>query len=239
MNKGSRIGDFTVEQMSLTGLIHAAFVAEGHGHTMLIDLISRLEAVLFACGEPISAERLSQVCAIEKEHTLTVLEELQQRYESDNSGLTLLKLGDSYQIATKPEFAAYIKAAIETKKTPPLSPAAMEVLAIIAYNQPISRAFIEQVRGIDSSSVVNTLVERQLVEEAGRLDLPGRPIAYRTSRNFLRCFGLKKLGELPPLPESGGAEQLTLLEESNESDTSLEEPEANESNDLEGEVWSG
>jgi len=174
----------------------------------LTNTNAKIEAILFACGEPIKTEKLAQICCLTKAEILSELDNLKQRYESGESGLVLLELGSSYQIATKTVYAPYIKTAIEMKRQTPLSPAAMEVLAIIAYNQPVSKAFIEQVRGIDSSSVVNTLTERRLVEEAGRLDLPGKPISYRTTENFLRCFGLKKINELPPLP--GEEEQLTL-----------------------------
>ena len=177
------------------------------------NLIATIEAVLFAYGEPLKLNKLAEICSVEKAEILAEMEALKQRYSVDISGLELLEFtgsggGVSYQIATKKNQASYIRAAIETKRQTPLSPAAMEVLAIISYNQPVSKAFVEQVRGIDSSSVVNTLTERGLVEEAGRLDLPGKPIAYRTTENFLRCFGLKKLSDLPPLP--GEEEQLTL-----------------------------
>jgi segregation and condensation protein B len=172
------------------------------------NIIAKIEAVLFAYGEPLKAEKLAQICSVEKDEVISELSKLKKRYDCDECGLTLLELNKSYQIATKKEYASYIKSAIEIKRQTPLSAAAMEVLAIIAYNQPVSKAFVEQVRGIDSSSVVNTLNERGLIEEAGRLDLPGRPIAYRTTENFLRCFGLKKLSDLPPLP--GEEEQLTL-----------------------------
>jgi segregation and condensation protein B len=177
------------------------------------NLAAKIEAVLFAYGEPISGEKLAEICECSKTEITAETAALTQKYDKDESGLMLLKLGDFYQLATKPEYASYIKAAIEIKRQTPLSAAAMEVLAIVAYNQPVSKAFVEQVRGIDSSSVVNTLNDRGLVEEAGRLDLPGRPIAYRTTENFLRCFGLRKLGELPELPNADGAEQLAFDEE--------------------------
>ena len=107
-------------------------------------------------------------------------------------------------MCTNPDFADYIKKALEIKKNIPLSQAAMEVLAIIAYNQPVTKSFVEQVRGVESSQIVNNLVEKGLVEEAGRLDVPGRPISYKTSINFLRCFGLSGLDKLPPLPDENG-----------------------------------
>ncbi|MDR0197173.1 MAG: SMC-Scp complex subunit ScpB [Oscillospiraceae bacterium] len=170
-----------------------------------------LEAILFVSGEPVSIEKLAEACGVTKREIMPDLERLERRYSDADCGLSLLKLGHSYQLATRKEYAPYVKTAIEIRRMSPLSPAAMEALAIIAYNQPVSRAFVEQVRGIDSSSVVNTLVERGLAEEAGRLDLPGKPIAYRTTENFLRCFGLKNLSQLPPLP--GEKEQLSFDEE--------------------------
>ena len=186
------------------------------------NIIAKIEAVMFAYGEPISAEKLSKICEVGKLEIFAAVEELLERYNDDESGLVLLKLGDSFQIAAKPEYAPYIKESIEIKRQTPLSPAAMEVLAIVAYNQPVSKAFVEQVRGIDSGSVVNTLTERGLVEEAGRLDLPGRPIAYRTTETFLRCFGLRKLSELPPLPNPEGSEQLAFEDEYEEENEEIE-----------------
>jgi segregation and condensation protein B len=178
------------------------------------SVTARIEAVLFSNGEPMTVDKLSQSCLIEKADIITELQQLKQRYESEESGIMLLELSGAYQIASKPKYADFIKTSIEIKRQNPLSAAAMEVLAIIAYNQPVSKSFVEQVRGIDSSSVVNTLNERGLVEEAGRLDLPGRPIAYRTTATFLRCFGLKKLSDLPPLP--GEEEQLSFVDEQND-----------------------
>ena len=120
-------------------------------------------------------------------------------YEAEDRGLVLLQLEDRWQLATKTAYAPYIKDIMDTRRNTPLSPAALEVLAIIAYNQPVSRSFIEQVRGVDSSSTVQTLVQKGLIEEAGRLDLPGRPVSFRTTDVFLRTFGIASLAELPPL----------------------------------------
>jgi len=131
------------------------------------------------------------------------------RYDDCGSGITIKKLDSSYQMCTRNEFAPQIRTALETKRNSPLSPAAMEALTIIAYNQPVSKGFVENVRGIDSSSVINNLVEKGLVEEAGRLDVPGKPIVYRTTAVFLRSFGLSSVAELPPLPDK----QLTLDED--------------------------
>lgn len=165
--------------------------------------MAAVEAVLFAHGEPIEADKLAAAAEIEKETVERIVERLNDRYGEQGSAFTIGKLGDSYQMMTKPEFSRYIKTAMETRRQTPLSPAALEVLAIVAYNQPVTRGFVDQVRGVDSSGVVRSLVERDLLEEHGRLnDVPGRPIAYRTTDTFLRCFGLNSLDNLPPIPGS-------------------------------------
>ena len=166
--------------------------------------ISAVEAILFAHGEPIEADKLCAAAGIEADMPEKLIQLLVDRYESTGSALTVLKLGSSYQLAVKAEFFDYVRAALESKKNTPLSPAAMEVLTIIAYNQPVTKGFVEHVRGIDSSSVVNSLVEKNLLEEAGRLDVPGKPIAYKTTPAFLRCFQLSSLDDLPALPDSDG-----------------------------------
>lgn len=166
--------------------------------------ISAVEAILFAHGEPIESEKLCAAAGIEDDMPEKLIQLLIDRYESTGSALTVLKLGNSYQLAVRAEFFDYVRAALESKKNTPLSPAAMEVLTIIAYNQPVTKGFVEHVRGIDSSSVVNSLVEKNLLEEAGRLDVPGKPIAYKTTPAFLRCFQLSSLDDLPALPDSDG-----------------------------------
>ncbi len=173
------------------------------------DGMAAIEAVLFACGEPIELDKLAAAVEIEKDTAERIIERLNSRYKEQRSAFMIGKLGDSYQMMTRPEFARYIKSAMETRRQAPLTQAALEVLAIVAYNQPITRAFVDQVRGVDSSGVVRSLVERNLLEEHGRLnDVPGRPIAYRTTDNFLRCFGFSSLDDLPPIP--GSTDQLNL-----------------------------
>lgn len=163
--------------------------------------LSALEAVLFASGDPISTERLSQVFEIKPEEIEKYIKELENKLNLDNSGFVVVRLENTYQLVTREEFAPYIKKAFDIKRRTPLSPAALEVLAVIAYNQPVTRAFIEQVRGVDCSGVVSTLVEKGLIEERGRLELPGRPLLYGTTKTFLRSFSLSDLSELPPLPK--------------------------------------
>ncbi len=170
----------------------------------LNEEIAVIEAILFAHGDPISLAKLSEASGIDEETAVKLIDQLERRYNVQESGLQLLRLNGGYQLATRQEYGDFVKKALETRRQAPLSQAAMETLSIIAYNQPVTKAFVEQVRGIDSSSVVNTLVERGLLEEAERLELPGRPVAYRTTDNFLRCFGLSSLEDLPPIPNQEG-----------------------------------
>lgn len=163
-----------------------------------------IEAVLFASGEPIAVRRIAEALEVEEDTVYKLCKNIQDRLNEEGSGICLMELNDCFQMCSKPQFADAVKKALEIKKNTPLSQAAMEVLAIIAYNQPITKGFVEQVRGVDSAQIVNNLVEKGLVEEAGRLDVPGRPISYRTSINFLRCFGLSGLDKLPPLPDENG-----------------------------------
>ncbi len=175
------------------------------------ERMAAVEAVLFASGEPIELEKLAAACEMDKDEALRIIERLNDRYKEQESAFEIGKLGDSFQMMTKARFARYIKAAAETRKQAPLTQAALEVLAIVAYNQPVTRGFIDQVRGVDSGGVVKSLTERNLLEEHGRLnDVPGRPIAYRTTENFLRCFGLNSLDGLPPIP--GSADQIDFDE---------------------------
>ncbi len=169
-------------------------------HQLTINKTAIIEAVLFACGEPVPSSRLAEVIGSDENELPDIIRSINDRYQKDGSGLYIVTLGKSWQLCTRKEFAPYIRAAMESKKSAPLSNAAMEVLTIVAYNQPVTKSFIEHIRGVDSSSVVNNLVERELLEESGRLDIPGKPVAYKTTENFLRCFELTSLGDLPPLP---------------------------------------
>ncbi len=170
-------------------------------HTVLL---SQLEAVLFAAGEPLPTAKLAQALQIEEEKLDALLEEYGHTLEQPQHGFRLIHLDDCVQLTTKREHEGVVKEALQLRKNAPLSNAALEVLAIVAYNQPVTKSFVEQVRGVDSSSIVNALTEKELLEEAGRLDVPGRPILYQTTPNFLRCFGLSSLEELPKLPDESG-----------------------------------
>lgn len=163
--------------------------------------IAMVEAVLFASAEPIEYTKLASVLGMDDEQILLVMDELNKKYEADDSGICLLQLDTKYQLCSKKEFVEAVRDVLDLKRNTPLSQAAFEVLAIIAYNQPITKPYIEQIRGVDCSGVVNTLCQRGLVEEKGRLDVPGRPVLYGTTTDFLRCFSLNSLDELPELPE--------------------------------------
>lgn len=188
------------------------------------ELTSAFEAVLFSGGEPQSIDRFSQVFDITPEKVVKVMEALEKRLNEQKSGLELLRLDNTYQLATKAEYADYIKKMFDIRRRTPLSPAALEVLAVVAYNQPVTKSFIEQVRGVDCSGVITTLVEKGLIEERGRLELPGKPLLYGTTKNFLRCFGINDLSELPPLPKNENAEESTAeqipLDEETAAETS-------------------
>lgn len=181
------------------------------------QILSALEAVLFASGDPVSAERLSQAFDIPTEAIEQHIAALQKKLEENESGFQVIRLENTYQLATRKEYAEYIKRIFDIKRKSPLSSAALEVLAVIAYNQPVTRAFVEQVRGVDCSGVISTLVEKELIEERGRLELPGRPLLYGTTKNFLRCFSLEDIGDLPSIPKENASvndvgEQLRIEE---------------------------
>lgn len=162
---------------------------------------NKILAILFACGDPIEIERIAEVLELDRQTAERLISHLDDYLESSGLPFQIIRLESKIQLCTRSEYSEIIKSALEIRRNIPLSQAALEVLAIIAYNQPVTKAFIEQVRGVDSSGVVTSLVEKALVEEAGRLELPGRPIAYKTTPVFLRSFGLSSLGQLPSAGE--------------------------------------
>ena len=175
------------------------------------EVESALEGVLFAAGEPVAVERLCLGLEVDRPTLDAVAQRLMDRYSYDRRGIRLVKLDTSYQLCSASEFAGYIRKTLEGRKPARLSQPALEVLAIIAYYQPVTRAYVDQVRGVDSSYTVGLLLERELIEEAGRLAVPGRPMQFKTTKNFLRSFGLSSLDELPELPnQSQEGSQLTL-----------------------------
>ncbi len=189
-----------------------------------------VEAMLFAYGEPIASDKIAQVLEIEEALVERLMYDLRDQLERRDSGICLLQLENRWQMATKKEYGDFIKKILDTRRNIPLSPAAMETLTVIAYNQPVSRSFIEQVRGVDSSSSVSNLQEKGLIEEAGRLDLPGRPISFKTTDVFLRTFGLDSLSALPPLHEDEVVieENVVIEEEFDGQITAHTETEAEE-----------
>lgn len=159
------------------------------------------EAILFASGEPLEASRISEALELDIETVTAALWELSSSLDERGSGICLLRLGSKYQLCSRIEYAQQVRSVLDIKKNAPLSPAAFEVLAVVAYNQPVTKAYVEQIRGVDCSGVISTLCQKGLLEEKGRLDLPGRPLLYGTTPDFLRCFCLTSLADLPELPE--------------------------------------
>lgn len=186
----------------------------------LSKYIPALEAILFAGGEPVPASRIAAALELSEQNVEKTAVLLEQKLSSPDSGIELLKLSDGYQLATKKQFEEPIRTVFELRRSTPLSSAAFEVLAVVAYNQPVTKGYVEQVRGVDCSGVMSSLVLKGLIEECGRLDLPGRPILYGTTDAFLRCFGLSELSELPALPEEEAAKSF----ENTSAKTTVEEP---------------
>ena len=168
----------------------------------LNELQSALESVLFAAGEPVPVERLCLGLEVDRPTLDAVAQELMDKYKYERRGMRIVRMDTSYQMCSAPEFAPHVRKTLESRKPPKLSQPALEVLAVIAYYQPVTRAYVDQVRGVDSSSTVSLLLERDLIEEAGKLAVPGRPTLFRTTKNFLRTFELNSLAELPELPNS-------------------------------------
>ena len=179
------------------------------------ELDCALEGILFAAGEPIGMERLCLALEASRAKIDAAAQRLMDRYDAERRGIRLIRMDNSYQLCSAPEYAGYIRKALETRKPAKLSQPALEVLAVIAYYQPVTRAYVDQVRGVDSAYTVSLLLERELIRECGRLAVPGRPILYQTTDNFLRSFGISSLEELPALPQSDqdGAHITRELEE--------------------------
>lgn len=170
---------------------------------------SALEGILFTAGEPMECSRLAMAIGVSEQEVDQAAKRLGDYYKYEQRGIRLVRLESAYQLTSAPEHADIIRHALETRKPPQLSSSLLEVLSIIAYFQPTTRGYIEQVRGVSSSYSVNTLLERGLIEECGKLSVPGRPTLFRTTKLFLKTFGMASLEELPGLPESGeeGAEE--------------------------------
>lgn len=184
---------------------------------------SAAEAIIFAGGTPVELSRIAKALDITEKETKTQINILIEEYEKAEKGITIIELNKSYQMVSKKEFAPYIRTVMDLRRNTPLSQAALEVLAVIAYNQPVTKAFVEQVRGVDCSGVIGSLCSKELIEEKGRLELPGRPLLYGTTDNFLRCFSVKSIDELPPLPQTEDSSEETdaanNTEENSDDDT--------------------
>ena len=158
-----------------------------------------IEAILFAAGEPIEVSRLAMVLETDESDIIAAADALADELSFNRRGIRILKLENRYQMVSSGEMADYITKALETRKPPKLSASQLEALTIVAYYQPATKAMVEQIRGVDSSYSIGALLNKKLIEDAGRLNVPGRPILYRTTPDFLRTFGLSSLEELPPI----------------------------------------
>ena len=194
------------------------------------EIESAIEGILFASGEPVHVDRICVALELDRPTVELVLQKLADHYSYDRRGVRLLRMDENYQLCSAPDYADYIRKAFEIRKPAKLSQPALEVLTIIAYYQPTTRTYVDQIRGVDSSYTVGLLLERHLIEECGRLQVPGRPRLYRTTKAFLRAFHLNSLDELPEMPgletdgqmrlnEDGAVvEDLPLSERSGEKD---------------------
>lgn len=180
----------------------------------ITDLEGAIEGILFASGEAVPAKRIAAVLACDEGLIFDAAARIADRLSYEHRGIRLVRLEDKLQLCSAPEYSDVIRQALETRKPPKLTQTALEVLAITAYFQPVTRAYIDDLRGTDSSYTVGVLTERGLIEPCGTLDAPGRPTLFRTTTNFLRVFGLSSLEELPELPQKEGedAEQLKIRE---------------------------
>jgi segregation and condensation protein B len=160
-----------------------------------------IEAILFALGQPVAQDRLAAALEISEETVTLACRKLAASYEERDSGIRLVKVEDTWQLVSAPQWEGAIRRVLEKKRADKLSPAALETLALVAYFQPVTRAGLDQIRGVDSAHSLALLLDRELIEPQGRLEAPGRPILYGTTPGFLRVFGLTSLKDLPPLPE--------------------------------------
>ena len=186
------------------------------------EIESAVEGILFASGEPVQVERICVALEMDRDTVEQVLHRLMDYYAYERRGIRLLQLEDRWQLCSAPDHAEVIRKAFEIRKPAKLSQPALEVLTIIAYYQPTTRAYVDQVRGVDSSYTMGLLQERNLIEECGRLQVPGRPHLYRTTRQFLRAFHLSSLEDLPDMPDLGGEGQMRFNDQGEVVDPLLE-----------------
>ena len=177
------------------------------------ELQRAIEAILFAAGERIEISRLAAVLEADPKDIEKATDALADELSFARRGIRILKLEKGYQMVSSGEMADYITAALETRKPPKLSSSQLEALTIVAYYQPATKAMVEQIRGVDSSYSISALLNKKLIEDAGRLNVPGRPILYRTTPNFLRTFGLSSLDELPEIEKVDFGEPILVEED--------------------------
>ena len=177
-----------------------------------IELQRAIEAILFAAGERIEASRLAMALEADEADIIAAADDLADKLAFERRGIRILKLEKGYQMVSSGEMADFVTKALETRKPPKLSASQLEALTIIAYYQPATKAMVEQIRGVDSSYSISALMNKKLIEEAGRLNVPGRPIQYKTTPDFLRTFGLSSLEELPPIEKVNFGEPVAVDE---------------------------
>ena len=178
----------------------------------MCDISSAIEAILFAAGDSVPIARLSLILEVYEGEIENAAAALAENYISEGRGIRILRLDDKLQMCSAPEYASYISKALEQRKPPMLSQSALETLAVVAYFQPVTRAYIDQVRGVDSSYTVGVLTQRGLIEPCGKLDVPGRPSVFRTTDVFLRTMGISELSQLPELPDMTNGEGIEKLQ---------------------------
>ena len=159
-----------------------------------------VEAILFAAGRPVETNELITTLELSEEEIKNIIKKMQEKYEEENRGIQIIKIEKAYQLCTKKDYYEYIYPILDNRVKPSISNAAMETLAIIAYNPKITRAEIESIRGVNTDGTIYKLLEYNLIEDAGKLDAPGRPTTYKTTKEFLKLFGISSLDELPELP---------------------------------------
>ena len=179
----------------------------------MTELKSAVEAILFAAGEPVPAARISLILEVPEDDVYTAAKSLSDEYSFNQRGIRLLRLENKLQLCSSPEYASVISKVLEQRKPPMLSQPALETLAVVAYFQPVTRAYIDQVRGVDSSYTVGVLLDRGLIERSGKLDVPGRPSLLKTTDVFLRTMGISDLSELPELPDISSNDGVKKLED--------------------------
>ena len=177
------------------------------------NIKSAVEAILFAAGEPVPTARISLILEVSEDAVLAAAKELADEYSFNRRGVRILTLDNKLQMCSSPEYAGVISKTLEQRKPPMLSQPALETLAVVAYFQPVTRAYIDQVRGVDSSYTVGVLIDRGLIERCGKLDVPGRPSLLRTTDTFLRTMGVSRLEELPELPDISSGDGVKKLED--------------------------